>query len=120
MLFLTISENLQIMMIQTTDGEFTSYNYNLDYEKNLDRLYERKRPNFSNENEQMYNYLQQPPTIELDRSDYSNKENNWDADIHLITNMCFLTKEESNIFANNEQKILIKDIKYTTFYNITW
>ena len=102
-----------------TDGEFTSYNYTLDYENNLDKLYNRKRPNFSNENEQMYNYLQQPPTIELDRSDYSNKENNWNADIHLITNMCFLTKEESNIFANNEQKILIKDIKYTTFYNIT-
>ena len=100
-------------------GEFTSYNYNLDYEKNIDKLYNRKRPNFSNENEQMYNYLQQPPTIELDRNDYKNKENNWNADVHLIANMCFLTKEESNIFANNEQKILIKDIKYTTFYNIT-
>lgn len=100
-------------------GEFTSYNYNLDYEQNIDKLYDRKRPNFSNENEQMYNYLQQPPTIELDRNDYQNKENNWNADVHLIANMCFLTKEESNIFANNEQKILIKDIKYTTFYNIT-
>lgn len=101
------------------NGEFTSYNYNLDYEKNIDKLYDRKRPNFSNENEQMYNYLQQPPTIELDRNDYTNKENNWNADIHLISSMCFLTKEESNIFANNEQKILIRDIKYTTFYNIT-
>ena len=100
-------------------GEFTSYNYNLDYEKNIDKLYDRKRPNFSNENEQMYNYLEQAPTIELDRNDYQNKENNWNADVHLIANMCFLTKEESNIFANNEQKILIKDIKYTTFYNIT-
>lgn len=100
-------------------GEFTSYNYNLDYEKNIDKLYDRKRPNFSNENEQMYNFLQQPPTIELDRSDYTNKDNNWNADVHLIANMCFLTKEESNIFANNEQKILIRDIKYTTFYNIT-
>jgi len=100
-------------------GEFTSYNYNLDYEKNIDKLYDRKRPNFTNENEQMYNYLEQAPTIELDRNDYQNKENNWNADVHLIANMCFLTKEESNIFANNEQKILIKDIKYTTFYNIT-
>ncbi len=104
--------------VQGTDNVSGTDAYSIDYEKNLDLLYERKRPNFINENEQMYNYLQQPPTIELDRSDYTNKKNNWNADIHLITNMCFLTKEESNIFANNEQKMLIKDIKHNIFYNI--
>ena len=104
--------------VQGTDNVSSNDAYSIDYENNLDRLYQRKRPNFINENEQMYNYLQQPPTIELDRSDYTNKKNNWNADIHLITNMCFLTKEESNIFANNEQKMLIKDIKHNIFYNI--
>ena len=100
------------------DGNLISYNYALDYNKNLEQLYQSKRPNFSRETEQLYNFLQQPPTIALDRADYLNKTNNWKADIHLITNMCFLTNEEQNIFANNEQKVLIKDIKSSIFYNI--
>ena len=58
------------------DGNLISYSYQIDYETNLDSLYVRKSPNFANENEQMYNFLQQPPTIELDRADYVNKENN--------------------------------------------
>lgn len=101
------------------DGNLISYSYQIDYETNLDSLYVRRSPNFANENEQMYNFLQQPPTIELDRADYVNKENNWNADIHLICNYCFLTQEESATFAYNEQKFLIRDIKYSKFYNIT-
>jgi len=100
------------------NGNLVTYNYALDYNKNLEQLYQTKRPNFSRETEQLYNFLQQPPTIALDRGDYLNKTNNWNADIHLITNMCFLTSEEQNIFANNEQKVLIKDVKTSVFYNI--
>ncbi len=98
--------------------EEASYDYFIDYDTNLDNLYTRKQPDFINENEQLYNFLQHPPTIELNRADYENKINNWDADVHLICNYCFLTQEESSIFALNEQKILIKDIKYNTFYNV--
>lgn len=95
-----------------------SYSYLLDYKSNQKKLYIRKKPNFSDERQQMYNFLQQPPTIELTLDDYENKVNNWDQDIHLITNMCFLTSEEANTFALNEQKMLIKDVKHTTIYNV--
>lgn len=99
------------------DGTQT-YDYSFDYELNLEKLYERKKPDFTIEEQQMYNFLQPPPTIELARGDYVNKTNIWNADVHMIVNMCFLTNEESNIFAQSEQKYLIKDIKYNTFYNI--
>jgi hypothetical protein len=105
--------------VTNSEGVLINYSYQLDYESNLDSLYERRAPKFSNENEQMYNFLQQPPTIELTRDDYENKENIWNADVHLICNYCFLTQEESSIFAYNEQKFLIKDIKYSKFFNIT-
>lgn len=105
--------------VEVTDGQETEvYVYSVDYELNIEKLYTRRRANFGNEAEQMYNFLQQPPTIELSRNHYTNKINNWNADIHLITNMCFLTTEESNVFALNEQKMLIKDVKYNVFYNI--
>ena len=38
--------------------------------------------------------------------------------MHIIANYGFLTQEESKVFALNEQKYLIKDIKTNVFYNI--
>ena len=70
-----IDEDEDTPNVQDENGVLVNYSYQLDYESNLDSLYERRAPKFSNENEQMYNFLQQPPTIELDRDDYQNKEN---------------------------------------------
>lgn len=98
----------------TTSDDFTTS----DYSTKLSSLYTRIQPNFSNEIHSLYRFLQPPPTIELLESDYENQVTNWDADVHIISNYCFLTKEESKVFSLNEQKYLIKDVKYEIFYNI--
>jgi hypothetical protein len=89
-----------------------------EYQKKLDGLYQRIQPSFTNERHQLYRFLQPPPTIELTEDDYQNKTTNWNADVHLLCNYCFLTAEESKTFALNEQKYLIKDVKQDIFYNI--
>jgi hypothetical protein len=116
---LNILSTEQLNQIAASSGtEGGNYDYTIDYDNNREKLYTRRRPDFTNEEEQLYNFLQQPPTIELNRGDYENKVNKWNADIHLIANYCFLTSEESNVFANYEQNILVKDVKYQVFYNI--
>lgn len=88
------------------------------YETKLTELYNRIQPSFTNEYHNLYRFLQPPPNIELTESDYSNKVNNWNADVHLISDYCFLSPEESKIFALNEQKYLIKDVKESNYYNL--
>lgn len=114
----TINNIDGIRVITSDDTGGVDYDYYVDYNSNLRNLYQSIQPNFSTETHQLYNFLQPPPTIELDRADYKDKTNNWNADVHLISNMCFLTTEESRTFALNNQEILIKDIKYSKFYNI--
>lgn len=89
------------------------------YETKLDSLYTRIAPNSSLDIHSMYRFLQPPPSIELYQDDYNNFSNLWNIDVHMISNYCFLTKEESKVFALNEQKYLLKDIKYNIYYNLT-
>lgn len=88
------------------------------YSVKTDNLFTRIQPNFSDERHLLYRFLQQPPNLDLSEENYSNKITNWNADVHLIANYCFLTKEESSVFALNEQKYLIKDVKYNIYYNL--
>tara|TARA_A100001011_G_scaffold289999_1_gene301356 strand:- start:18 stop:1730 length:1713 start_codon:yes stop_codon:yes gene_type:complete len=81
-------------------------------------LFTRIQPNFSDERHLLYRFLQPPASLELYESDYGNKITNWNADVHLISNYCFLTKEENTVFALNEQKYLMKDVKYSIHYNL--
>lgn len=97
-----------------TDDDIANKNY--DVMKN--ELYTRIAPNSSLEIHSLYRFLQPPPSIELYESDYQNLSFVWDTDVHIISNYCFLTKEESNVFALNEQKYLIKDVKYDIYYNL--
>jgi len=93
-------------------------NLNETYSVKIDNLFTRIQPNFSDERHLLYRFLQPPPSLELLESQYDNKITNWNADVHLIANYCFLTKEESSVFALNEQKYLMKDVKYNIFYNL--
>jgi hypothetical protein len=77
------------------------------------------QPNFKIEQHNLYRFLQPPPSVTLEAEEYGNKTNIWNADIHLMTTYGFLTDEESKIFALNEQKYLIKDIKENLYTNIT-
>ncbi len=74
------------------------------------------RPNFNNSLQQMNRFLQPPTDISLN---YSDKRTDWNADIHLISTYCFLTEEESKVFAKNEQQYLFKSIYDWKFFNVT-
>jgi hypothetical protein len=75
------------------------------------------RPNFINELHLPYRFFS-PPKDFLLSSQYYNRNNNWDTDIHLMSTYGFLTMEEARVFALNEQKYLIKDVYENDYLNI--
>ena len=77
------------------------------------------RPNFSIQDNALYRFLNQPNDIILDANTYVDQTSNWDADINLLATYCFLTGDEAKVFALNEQKYLIKDIRETEYLNTT-
>jgi hypothetical protein len=76
-------------------------------------------PNFNQYYMQFYRFLQTPPDERLGPTSYVDNRTNWNADIHLVCNYCFLSNDESKLFAKNEQKYLIKQIYEKPYYNIT-
>lgn len=87
----------------------------LDYTNNFPVV----APNFNQYYMQFYRFLQTPPDEELGPTSYVDTRTNWFADINLNCTYCFLSDDESTIFAKNEQKYLIKQIYEKPFYNIT-
>jgi hypothetical protein len=77
------------------------------------------RPDFNENRFQMYRFLQTPPSAYLDATNYENKINTWNADIHLLSTYCFLSKEETQKFASEDQIYLIKDVYEHKYENIT-
>lgn len=77
------------------------------------------RPDFNENRFQMYRYLQTPPSGFIFPEYYENKINTWNADIHLISTYCFLSKEETQKFAMEDHIYLIKDVYEHKFENIT-
>ena len=76
-------------------------------------------PNFNQFYMQLYRFLQTPPDETLEPNSYVDTRNLWNADINLNCTYCFLSNDESEIFAKNEQKYLIKQIYERPYYNIT-
>jgi hypothetical protein len=77
------------------------------------------QPNFTKQEFQMYRFLQTPPSINISQSDYENKNSTWKSDVHLMSTYCFLSKEERELFASQEQVYLVKDVYEYNFDNIT-
>lgn len=77
------------------------------------------RPNFNEPLQQFYRFLQPPPSIALLDADYEDKRTNWNADINLLATYCFLSNEESRVFAALEQNYLFKSVFETVYQNIT-
>jgi len=77
------------------------------------------QPDFNQSQFQMYRFLQTPPAVVIEKSAYQNQTNIWNADIHLISTYCFLSKEESQLFAMQDQVYLVKDVFQYFFENIT-
>lgn len=77
------------------------------------------RPDFNEARFQMHRFLQTPPTGYVFPDDYENKINTWNADVHLLSTYCFLSKEETQKFAAQDQVYLIKDVFEHKYENIT-
>ncbi len=113
----------EIFTINNVNSESTDItnvdNANRIYQTLLNQFYKRIQPNFTIERHSLYRFLQPPPSIQLQQEDYKDTTVNWDADVHIIANYAFLTPEENKIFALNEQKYLIKDVKTTLYSKIS-
>lgn len=78
------------------------------------------QPNFNEQQYQFYRFLQPPPAVDISTSEvYLDKRTDWNADVHLLSTYCFLSAEESRVFASQEQKYLLKEAYEWDFKNIT-
>jgi hypothetical protein len=64
---------------------------------------------------QFYRFLQPPPNIDLI---YTTFNTNWNENTHLSCQYCFLSEEESKLFALQPQKYLIKEYHQTNFVDV--
>ena len=76
-------------------------------------------PNFNLFYMQMYRFLQPPPDIELGINSYLDTRSVWNSNINLNCTYCFLSNDESRLFALNEQKYLFKQVYERPYYNVT-
>lgn len=76
-------------------------------------------PNFNKFYMQMYRFLQPPPDVEIGIDSYVDQRSIWNPDINLNCTYCFLSSEEQQIFAKNEQKYLFRQVHERIFYNVT-
>jgi hypothetical protein len=77
------------------------------------------QPDFTNPLHQMWRFLYPPPSIDLSLNSYPSIRTDWNADVHLIATYCFLSDEESKVFAANQQKYLIKSYYDWVFNDVT-
>jgi len=76
-------------------------------------------PNFNQFYMQFYRFLQTPPDEVLGATSYVDTRTSWNADINLNCTYCFLSNDESKLFAKNEQRYIFKQVYEKPFYNIT-
>lgn len=87
----------------------------MDYNNNFPYV----APNFNQYYMQFYRFLQTPPDEVLGPNSYIDTRTIWNADIHLNCNYIFLSNDEADLFAKQEQRYLIKQVYEKTFYNVT-
>jgi hypothetical protein len=87
----------------------------MDYPNN----YPVVAPNFNQFYMLFYRFLQTPPDEVLGPTSYIDTRTIWNADINLNCTYCFLSNDESEVFAKNEQKYLFKQVYERPYYNIT-
>jgi len=77
------------------------------------------QPDFNQPQFQMYRYLQTPPSVKIDTTNYTNVITTWNSDVHLLSTYCFLSKEEAQLFAMEDQVYLVKDVFEYNFQNVS-
>ena len=84
-----------------------------------DNSRDRIQPNFNESQYGLYRFLQSPPDVNInDDSVYVNRQNNWNADVHLLSTYGFLTDDEVRIFAGNEQRYIVRQAFTTRFHDV--
>jgi len=76
-------------------------------------------PNFNQYYMQFHRFLQTPPDIALGAGSYTDTRTLWNSDVNLNCTYCFLSNDESRLFALQEQNYLFKQVQQTIFYNVT-
>jgi hypothetical protein len=76
-------------------------------------------PNFNQFYQQMYRFLHPPPDVAIGASSYLDTRSIWNSNIHLNSTYAFLSNDENQLFAKNEQKYLFKQVHENIFYNVT-
>ena len=77
------------------------------------------QPDFNETRFQMYRFLQTPPSGYIRQEDYGTRFLTWNADIHLLATYCFLSKEETQLFAAEDHIYLVKDVFEYKYENVT-
>jgi hypothetical protein len=77
------------------------------------------RPDFNQDRFQLYRFLQTPPSVDLTSTNYETQIDSWVADVHLLSTYGFLSKEERDLFAAEDQMYLIKDVFQYYQQNVT-
>lgn len=106
---------LQISVTLRPINEWFTIRDVMDYGNN----YPIVAPNFNQYYMQFYRFLQTPPDEELGPTSYVDTRTNWNADINLNCTYCFLSNDEAELFAKNEQKYIFKQIYEKPYYNVT-
>ena len=106
---------LQISVTLRPVNEWFTIRDVIDYANN----YPVVAPNFNQFYMQFYRFLQTPPDEVLGPTSYVDTRVLWNADINLNCTYCFLSNDESQLFAKNEQKYLFKQVYEKPYYNIT-
>jgi hypothetical protein len=106
---------LQISVTFRPINEWFTIRDVIDYANN----YPVVAPNFNQFYMQFYRFLQTPPDEVLGPTSYVDTRVLWNADINLNCTYCFLSNDESQLFAKNEQKYLFKQVYEKPYYNIT-
>ena len=76
-------------------------------------------PNLNLGYQQLFRFVQPPPDITIAEEEYPDKRSVWNSNIHLTSTYCFLSNDESRLFAKNEQKYIFKQVYEQIFYNVT-
>lgn len=76
------------------------------------------KPDLTNYIYGFHRYLQPPPDVNINEDIYTDKRDEWNADIHLIATYCFLSEDEVKTFSKDNQSYLIKQSYTKTYHNV--
>ena len=80
-------------------------------------------PNLTNSEHQFHRFLQTPPAVNINsfipnNTPFPFNTSSWNENTHLSCQYCFLSEDESKLFAMHPRKYLVKEYHQTIFKNV--